>query len=289
MKVLFTSDLHGETRLYHELLVLARRAFAEILILGGDLLPSFAPSKKYQDMIPNQKTFIDRYLLPFLQTLIQETVVRLMFLIPGNWDLGYPYLFRDPVEGMVDLSQKTYRLPNGYELTGYPFVPPTPFRPKTYEKMDDRESTWPPQRNPSYIRSVEQDDQMTPIDPHIYLKQGGTIEEDLQCLGNPTDPKKAIYVMHSPPYGTRLDLIRGGHRVGSRAIKTFIERNQPLLTLHGHLHESPELSGSFLDKIGETFSVNPGQFTSTCRSPYELHAVAFEIERMEETLSHTCL
>ena len=289
MQVLFASDLHGETHLYHELFALARRASAEILILGGDLLPSFAPSRKYEDMIPNQRTFIDQFLLPFFKTLIEDTLARLMFLIPGNWDLGYPYLFRDPVENIVDLSQKVYRLPSGYELIGYPFVPPTPFRPKTYEKMDDRESSWPPQKNPSYIRLAEHEDQLTPIDPHLYLKQGGTIEEDLQRLASPTDLKKTIYVMHSPPYGTRLDSIHGGHHVGSKAIKTFVERNQPLLTLHGHIHESPEVSGSFFDKIGETISVNPGQCTSRSRDSYELHAVTFEIEKIGGTLSHTCL
>jgi len=289
MKALFTSDLHGETRLYHELLDLIQRAPSEILILGGDLLPSFAPSKKYEDMIPNQKMFIDQFLLPFFKTLIEKTLARLIFLVPGNWDLGYPCLFRNPMENMVDLSQKGYRLPSGYELIGYSFVPPTPFRPKTYEKMDDRESPWPPQKNPSYIRLAEQDNQLTPIDPYVYLKQGGTIEEDLQRLARPTDLKKTIYVMHSPPYGTRLDSIQGGHHVGSKAIKTFVEKSQPLLTLHGHIHESPEVSGSFLDKIGETISVNPGQFTSRSRDSYELHAVTFELERIEETLSHTCL
>ena len=289
MQVLFASDLHGETQLYHELFDLARGASTEILILGGDLLPSFAPSRRYEDMIPNQRTFIDQFLLPFFKTLIEDTLARLMFLIPGNWDLGYPYLFRDPVENIVDLSQKVYRLPSGYELIGYPFVPPTPFRPKTYEKMDDRESSWPPQKNPSYIRLAEQDDHVTPIDPHLYLRQQGTIEEDLLCLASPTDLKKTIYVMHSPPYGTRLDSIQGGHRAGSKAIKTFVEKNQPLLTLHGHIHESPDVSGSFLDKIGETLSVNPGQFTSKRRDSFELHAVTFEIKRIGETLSHTCL
>ena len=288
MKVLFTSDLHGETRLYHELFDLTQRASAEILILGGDLLPSFAPSKRYEDMIPNQKTFTDQFLLPFFKTLMEKTFTHLIFLIPGNWDLGYPCLFRDPMKNMVDLSQKVYRLPDGYELVGYPFVPPTPFRPKTYEKMDDRKSPWPPQKNPSYIRLTEQDDHLTPVDPHLYLRRGGIIEEDLRCLSNPADPKKTIYAMHSPPYGTRLDLTREGYHVGSRAIKTFIETNQPLLTLHGHIHESPEVSGSFVDKIGETFSANPGQFTSRGRDPYELHAVTFELERLQETLSHSC-
>jgi Icc-related predicted phosphoesterase len=94
--------------------------------------------------------------------------------------------------------------------------------------------------------------------------------------------------MHSPPFGTRLDLIQGGKSAGSRSIKTFIEKNQPLLTLHGHIHESPELSGAYMDRIGETLSINPGQFIWTNRDVPKLHAVTFEIENVEGTLSHNC-
>jgi Icc-related predicted phosphoesterase len=94
--------------------------------------------------------------------------------------------------------------------------------------------------------------------------------------------------MHSPPFGTRLDLIQGRKPAGSRSIKTFIERNQPLLTLHGHIHESPELSGTYVDRIGETLSINPGQWIGTTRDISKLHAVTFEIEKAEQTLTHNC-
>jgi len=101
------------------------------------------------------------------------------------------------------------------------------------------------------------------------------------------DQKKAIYIMHSPPFGTRLDFIQGGKSAGSRSIKAFIEENQPLLTLHGHLHESPELSGTYFDRMGETLSINPGQFTAAGGRGSELHAVTFEMENIEGTLKHT--
>ena len=287
MKVLYTSDLHGEIRLYQELSALAISSFAEIIALGGDLLPSFPPSKRYEDMVPNQKTFIDQFLFPFLKRMMETASVKQVFLIPGNWDLGYSYLFKKPIEGMIDLNQRSYRMKSGYELTGYPFVPPTPFRPKDYEKIDDLEATWPPQKNPSYIRSSDQTDQLTSVDPYLFLRQRETIREDLNRLPKPTDQKKAIYIMHSPPFGTRLDIIQGGKSAGSRSIKAFIEENQPLLTLHGHLHESPVLSGAYLDRMGETLSVNPGQFTSVGRKGSELHAVTFEMENIGRTLKHT--
>jgi len=154
MKVLYTSDLHGEIYLYQELLALAISSFAEIIALGGDLLPSFPPSKRYEDMVPNQRAFIGEFLCPFLKRMRETTSVQHIFLIPGNWDLGYSYLFKKPIERMIDLNQRCYRMKNGYELIGYPFVPPTPFRPKDYEKMDDPEAAWPPQKNPSYVRSL---------------------------------------------------------------------------------------------------------------------------------------
>jgi len=288
MKLLYTSDLHGEISLYQDLSALANSCSAEIIALGGDLLPSFPPSKRYEDMIPNQNIFVDQFLIPFFKKILETTSVRKIFLIPGNWDIGYPYLFRKLVEGIIDLSQKNYRLKNGYELIGYPFVPPTPFRPKDYEKMDDPEALWPPQKNPSYIRVSEQSDRLISIDPHIYLRERGTIREDLNRLTKPASYKKAIYIVHSPPFGTKLDLIQGGKSAGSRSIRTFIEGNQPLLTLHGHIHESPEVSGAYFDRIGETISINPGQSAWAGRDLVKLHAITFEIENIEETLTHTC-
>jgi len=84
MKVLYTSDLHGETHLYQELLELSIASSAEIVALGGDLFPSFPPSKRYEDMITNQKIFIDEFLLPFFKKILLTTSVRQIFLIPGN-------------------------------------------------------------------------------------------------------------------------------------------------------------------------------------------------------------
>jgi Icc-related predicted phosphoesterase len=288
MKFLYTSDLHGEIHLYQQLLSEVNSSSSEIILIGGDLLPSFPPTKRYEDMVPNQKTFIDQFLSPFLNGVLETTSVQQIFLISGNWDLGYPYLFGQAKEGIYDLNQRSHRLKNGYELIGYPFVPPTPFRPKDYEKMDDGEAPWPPQKNPSYIRSSDQPDQLTPVDPYLYLRGRETIEDDLDRLPKPLDPKRTVYIMHSPPYGTRLDLIRGGGSAGSRSIKTFIEKNQPLLTLHGHIHESPELSGTYMDRIGETLSINPGQFIWTSQDVHQLHAVTFEVENVEGTLRHTC-
>jgi uncharacterized protein len=80
------------------------------------------------------------------------------------------------------------------------------------------------------------------------------------------DPSRAIFNLHCPPFKSGLDeapaidadlkLLHGGRAlrpVGSTAVRAAIERYQPLLSLHGHIHES---KGAI--KIGKTLSINPG-------------------------------
>jgi Icc-related predicted phosphoesterase len=44
--------------------------------------------------------------------------------------------------------------------------------------------------------------------------------------------------------------------VGSIAIKSFIEERQPLIILHGHIHESTRITGHWKELIGKTFAFN---------------------------------
>jgi len=89
-------------------------------------------------------------------------------------------------------------------------------------------------------------------------KENGTISEDLNKLKVLSIPKNTIYVIHAPPFNTNLDIVTKGQHVGSKAVRKFIEGEQPLLALHGHIHESPEMSGSWNDKIKKTICINVG-------------------------------
>ena len=53
-------------------------------------------------------------------------------------------------------------------------------------------------------------------------------------------------------------MLHSGAHKGSESIRKFIEKAHPLLTLHGHIHESRKVSGSMKQKIGKTLCVNPG-------------------------------
>ncbi len=82
------------------------------------------------------------------------------------------------------------------------------------------------------------------------------------------DPAKAIFNIHCPPYDTHLDqapqldenlrpvVDASGLRmasVGSTAVRSSLETMEPLLGLHGHIHES-----AAAQKVGRAVSVNPG-------------------------------
>jgi Icc-related predicted phosphoesterase len=78
------------------------------------------------------------------------------------------------------------------------------------------------------------------------------------------DRSNAIFNFHAPPYGFALDLapelsknlIQAADRkvhVGSRAVAKMIEKYQPLIGLHGHIHESRGAQ-----KIKRTVCINPG-------------------------------
>jgi Icc-related predicted phosphoesterase len=63
--------------------------------------------------------------------------------------------------------------------------------------------------------------------------------------------------------------------VGSIAVKRFIEARQPLLTLHGHVHESARLTGSWRDRIGRTH-----MFSAAHDGP-ELALVRFDLDDLD--------
>lgn len=67
------------------------------------------------------------------------------------------------------------------------------------------------------------------------------------------EAKEFILVSHTPPVRTTTDRLADGRHVGSQAVRTFIEKHQPLLCLTGHIHES---RGK--DHIGKTMVLNPG-------------------------------
>jgi Icc-related predicted phosphoesterase len=89
-----------------------------------------------------------------------------------------------------------------------------------------------------------------------------TIREDLEKLTGGEKMENAVFLFHTPPYRTNLDRAALDGRmvdhvpvdvnVGSIAVERFIRSRGPWITLHGHVHESARLTGSWKDRIGRT-------------------------------------
>jgi len=204
-----------------------------------------------------------------------------VYAMMGNddWLINMPLLEELQSHGLLKpLHNKKYRMGNGFELIGYANVPPTPFSIKDSERIDTADALIEPQH---FSACISTDKEIRQIDAVTHFSRHHTMEEELARVPVPKSYQKAVYVMHAPPFQTNLDVLYDGRSVGSRAIRQFIEKNQPYLTLHGHIHEAPSRSGSYWDKIGNTVCINPGQATK------DLHAVIFELDDVLNTMSHT--
>ena len=97
-------------------------------------------------------------------------------------------------------------------------------------------------------------------DVEAFLKARPTLAELLNAIAErAADWERAVVVCHAPPKGTGLGNISPETDVGSAAVRAWIERYQPLLTLHGHIHESCRITGIDTTKIGRTTVHQPGQ------------------------------
>jgi len=171
----------------------------------------------------------------WLDFLVKTVSVRevMTLVMPGNDD----ELIIDDVikeyedEGVIYPLDKVLEI-EGHEVISSPYVNPTPWN--TPREMNEKD-----------------------LEKHL--------EKLVEKLNS---PENSIFNFHCPPHGTHIDLapkltkdlrpvIIAGmvqyEHVGSKAVRKTIEKYQPLLGLHGHIHES-----GGMDRIGRTLVLNPG-------------------------------
>lgn len=222
--------------------------------MGGDITPHFARLATGED-------FFDDYLLPAFRKLREEMKGHypVVFVILGNDDprSEEEYLFQGEQEGLWRYLHNRKAVFGEFTIYGYACVPPTPFRLKDWERYDVSRYVDPGCTPPTEgIRTVDTGEDI----------EYCTIQKDLDALAGRDDLSRAIFLFHSPPYQTHLDRaaldgMTVDHvpldlHIGSIAIKRFIEERKPMLTLHGHVHESSRITGRWMEKIGETWAIN---------------------------------
>jgi Icc-related predicted phosphoesterase len=247
--------------------------------LGGDLLP--AGSLQISTAGDDCEGFIGDYLVKQfekLRSMLGSEYPR-VFLILGNDDPRFfeSRLLDASTRGLWEYVHNRRVFLESFQVQGYSYVPPSPFLLKDWERYDVSRYNDPGCVSPEEgIRSIPVSEQET---------RYTTIQEDLNLLAAGGNPDRAVYLFHAPPYQTKLDraaldnkMIDGvplDVHVGSIAIKRFIESHQPLVALHGHIHESARLTGEWRDRIGCT------HLFSAAHDGPELALVRFDLEDPE--------
>ena len=273
----FATDLHGHTDRYDKLLASIVRDRPAAVFLGGDLLPR----PTFSAVQSEQTNFVHDYLVPTFSRARDFLGVNYphIFLILGNDDL------RCEEEGFVSASadrlwhyihQQKF-LFGAFPIYGLAYVPPTPFLLKDWERYDV--SRYVP---PGCI-SPEEGRRSVPVEESEI--KWATIQKDLASLVGEDPLDRAVFLFHTPPCDTPLDRAALDGKtyehvpldvhVGSIAVKRFIEERQPLLTLHGHVHEAARLTGEWKIQIGRTVCINGAH------DGPELALVRFDLESPE--------
>ena len=277
MKIIFVTDLHGSRAKYKHVFEAAKRHAAAAVVNGGDMLTLEG------DLHRSQKKFIEGFLDPYFAGYQKAGIYHLGYL--GNDDLGILDSCFDQVcskySHVVNLAQRGFEL-GQFEFIGMNWVADYPFQLKDRCRKDRKDYVFQRQFGPGLLSKERGFRQLE--DWSSYATTLPTIEDELEALPEPRDPDKAIYVMHMPPARVGLDVCQSGDEVGSLAVCRFIEKKQPLLTLHGHIHESPSRSGKWKAEMGKTICVQPGQASYGVVTYVLIDLDGMKLERIEEPI-----
>jgi len=268
MRVLFVTDLHGCKWKYERLLKAAKEFGATIVINGGDMLP------KEVDLFTQDK-FITNYLDNHFARFNSAGIYYLCYL--GNDDLRiFDELFEETCNKysfVVCLAQRKFDV-GDFEFIGMNWVTDYPFRLKDRCRMDTDDYIFQEQFGTGLLSTPNGLQEL--YDWVSYAKTLPTIENELNQLVQPKNMAHSVYVIHTPPYKLGLDKCSHGAEVGSKAIYNFLQKYQPKLSLHGHIHESPEVTGQWYAKLGNTRCIQPGQLNEFTYVTIDLTNMKFD-------------
>lgn len=286
-RVFYTTDLHGSTVVFKKFINAGKFYEAQVLILGGDMVGKMIiPMVKQsggnyhanylgqiyeistnEELEKLESTFENSGLYPIRVTPDEVEAYR---NDKSMVEKTFGKLAAARVERWLDIAEERLR---GTGIMCY-------IQPGN----DDPYDIDPVFRQSNVIQNV--DGKIVMIDEdHEMMSIGAANQTPWNCprdkpeeelsnlIKNLADqlkaPQQAIFNLHVPPYDTNLDIapeldanltpklsLTGGFKmvpVGSKAVRKAIEKYQPLLGLHGHIHESRSAQ-----KIGRTLCINPG-------------------------------
>ncbi len=277
-RIVYSADLHGNEVQYQKLVKYALQVAADAVIIGGDIAPKGNSATASLEELKSKGLPLDNFIamqhlffkerLPQLVSPLKEKGIPL-FIMMGNDDCmaNLPLFEKGEEEGLYQIIHgKRLQLTNDFYLVGYSCVPITPFGIKDWEKFDlsmvpeQLRDAYEARKQANYHYSGYKSTLQGWVQFHFTpeMERKDSIQKDLAKPLFQEKPEQTVYVLHSPPHNTNLDIVGSREHVGSLAERLFIEERQPYLTLHGHIHETVDMSGTFKDQIGRAVCFSPG-------------------------------
>eukprot|EP01120_Amphizonella_sp_Union-15-10_P016606 TRINITY_DN8850_c0_g1_i1.p1 TRINITY_DN8850_c0_g1~~TRINITY_DN8850_c0_g1_i1.p1 ORF type:complete len:308 (-),score=48.31 TRINITY_DN8850_c0_g1_i1:87-1010(-) len=279
--VVFASDMHGNNKQYEKLLKHLQTKKPRALLLGGDLTPKRKRKQSLKEQLINQYNWVLTFFSSFLNKLKASQIP--CYLILGNGDCFYSLVaFKELQERDLCKIIHLERVPlnEDFDIVGYPFVSFSYSSVKDFEKFDysvcplelkqlvdfklstcNVSGYWSDSEGKWKVADFGQKDE-----------ERDSIQNDLVAKVFVENPKRLILMSHGPAYNTCLDLTERSGHVGSIALREYIQRHQPYVCLSGHIHETVEQSGRFLETIGKTICMSSGN------SPYYQNPFIIELD-----------
>ena len=300
-KSFYASDIHGSELLWRKFINAAGFYGVEVLIMGGDVagkavVPILSRNTSfYAPAVTGEQAFTEDQ-LPALESRIRDlglypyrmTVDQLAEVEKdrGAIDALFLQIMRETLERWIHLAEE--------RLQGK--------RVRLYVMLGNDDEPALREILASSPLVVDPEDRVVELGEGFQMLSCGFAnptpwhsprempEEELQrhfenLVSQLGDPTRSVFNLHVPPIRTAIDtapiidenlspVIQGGSILmgpaGSEAVRAVIEKYQPLLALHGHIHES---RGTV--KIGKTVCINPG----SAYGEGVLHGVLFELDK----------
>jgi Icc-related predicted phosphoesterase len=282
LRVFFATDIHGSDRCFRKFLAAAESYDADALVLGGDiagkgLVPIHADNGSLVAKVRGEmvtvpvveegrlRAEINRQ--GFYSVVTDAKDIERMENDPPYLDHAFKEAIIEQIKGWCALAEERLA---------------TKVRCIITPGNDDPKAIDPVLKAAPRIESPEAE--LCELGPVLMASCGDVTptpwntereypEEELgRRLEAILDPApagaKVVVNFHCPPYGSGLDfaaeldpqlrpVIRGGRPsiipVGSKAVREVIKKYQPVVGLHGHIHESKAAQ-----KIGSAMCLNPG-------------------------------
>lgn len=284
-KIFFATDIHGSDRCLRKFLNAGKFYGVDAVVMGGDItgkmiVPIVEEAEgQFSAVLFGRKRLVDTAGLPGLRKFIADAgfyaqpmtreEVWALHADPAGVDELFRKLMHETMSRWLDLAED--RLAGtGIQCIFAPGNDDPFFLDELLSSSDtvinpEGQVTELPGGFP--MISVGYSNR-TPWDSPRELDEADLAEVIERQVAALAEPDKAIFNLHVPPKDTPIDqamaldrefrpVVKGGSPVitgvGSSAVRDAIAKHQPILSLHGHIHESRGEA-----RIGRTVALNPG-------------------------------